>query len=154
MNNTHNSSSLEQKDAEKELLAGFAQKHNLEVTHVDFPNNFSIQPDGVFQRGKTLVLVEAYAHWGTLKGSQPDKVCSDMLKLITAQKFLRDKGIDTELWILLACEEAKRHFEGKSWHHAVVESFGIHVAVGKLSDATIQRLKEAQIRQRGTQIIY
>lgn len=149
MNNTHKSSSLEQQLAEKELLAGFAKEHNLKQTTVDFTTNFSIQPDGIFEKeDKKLILVEVYAHQGALKPAQRNKICTDMLKLITAQKFLRDKGIDTEIWILLACEEAKRHFEGKSWHHAVVDSFGIHLEVGKLSDITIQKLKEAQRRQQ------
>lgn len=149
MSNTQNSSSNVQQDGEGELLPNFVEDNHLTPIKIDFPDNFRIKPDGIYKKPDgTIILAEVYVHQGPLKGSQPDKICADMLKLITAQKILAKKGLKTELYILLACEEAEKHFKGKSWHSAVVQHFDIHVEVDKLRPQTIEKIKQAQEKQK------
>lgn len=149
MSNTQNSSSDVQQTAEKELLANFEAKHKVQKSSFVFSDGFPVKIDGIYENpdGK-LLLVEAYAHQGPLKSAQTHKICTDMLKLITAQKLLFSRHKEAELWILLACEEAEKHFKGKSWHSFVVKHFGINIEVGKLNPRMIEKIRQAQIRQK------
>ena len=149
MSNTQNSSSNVQQTAEKELLSNFKEKHKVQTSSFVFPPDFPVKIDGIYEStGGKLLLVEVYAHQGFLKSAQTHKICADMLKLITAQKILAQNGLKAELYILLACEEAEKHFNGKSWHSAVVKHFDIHIEVGKLSPETIEKIKQAQEKQK------
>lgn len=149
MSNTQSSSSDVQQTAEKELLANFEAKHKVQKSSFVFSDGFPVKIDGIYENvdGK-LLLVEVYAHQGFLKSAQTHKICTDMLKLITAQKLLFSRHKEAELWILLACEEAEKHFKGKSWHSFVVKHFGINIEVGKLSPQMVEKIKQAQIRQK------
>lgn len=149
MSNTQNSSSAVQQKAEKELLANFARKHKVKKSFFVFSNEFPVKIDGIYENtdGK-LLLVEGYAHQGPLKSAQTHKICTDILKLITAQKLLLSQHKESELWIVLACEEAEKPFKGKSWHSTVVKHFDIHIEVGQLSPQTIAKIKQAQERQK------
>lgn len=149
MNNTHNSSSDVQQMAEKELLANFEAKHKVKKSSFVFSNEFPVKIDGIYENtDRKFLLVEVYAHQGNLKAAQTHKICTDILKLITAQKILVQNGLKAELYILLACEEAERHLKGQSWHSAVVKHFDIRIEVGQLSLQTIERIKQAQTRQK------
>lgn len=89
MTNTYKSSSAEQQEAEKEILQNFVRKYKLIVDQVIFPTKFPIQIDGIYtNRNGQRVWVEVYAHQEKLKGAQPKKICTDILKLITAEKML------------------------------------------------------------------
>ena len=148
MSSTHNSSSQAQQEAEKEMLENFVKEHHLYDYTPPFPPDFQIQIDGKYKNesGKHI-WVEVYARQGKLHGSQSDKICSDMLKLITAQKVLDLVDDELEKYILLGSEEAKISFNGKSWPSKVAKEFSIHIEVGKLSPETIEKLKAAQTRQ-------
>lgn len=151
MSSTHNSSSQVQQEAEKEMLENFVKEHHLCDYTPHFPSDFQIQIDGKYkdESGKHI-WVEIYARQGKLHGSQPDKVCADMLKLITAQKVLSIADDELEKYILLGSEEAKTLFNGKSWPSKVAKAFSIYIEAGKLSPETIEKLKAAQNRQKMT----
>ena len=146
---TQNSSSAVQQAAEKELLDNFKEKYKAGESSFVFPQDFPVEIDGIYENNNgKLMLVEVYAHQGHLIGAQTDKICTDILKLITAQKKKDKNGRKAELYILLACKEAEKHLRGKSWHSAVVKLFDIHIELGKLSPQTIEKIKQAQRNQK------
>lgn len=89
--------------------------------------------------------MEVYAHQEKLKGAQPKKICTDILKLITAEKML---GLSVEKWILFGSEEAKSFVDGESWYHEIIKNFDIHLETGELSPQTIQKIQAAQHRPK------
>ena len=146
MTNTYKSSSAEQQEAEKEILQNFVRKYKLIVDQVIFPTKFPIQIDGIYtNRNGQRVWVEVYAHQEKLKGAQPKKICTDILKLITAEKML---GLSVEKWILFGSEEAKSFVDGESCYHEIIKNFDIHLETGELSPQTIQKIQAAQPRQK------
>jgi hypothetical protein len=58
-----------------------------------------------------LIFVEAFAHQGKLKGSQPDKVACDALKLA----MLGAQHPGARLILLFADVAAAAPFRGKTW---------------------------------------
>lgn len=146
MTNTYKSSSAEQQEAEKEILQNFVRKYKLIADQVIFPTKFPIQIDGIYtNRNGQRVWVEVYAHQEKLKGAQPKKICTDILKLITAEKML---GLSVEKWILFGSEEAKSFVDGESWYHEIIKNFDIHLETGELSPQTIQKIQAAQHRPK------
>lgn len=146
MNNTYKSSSHEQQEAEKELLHSFSKTYKLTEEKPVFPDGFSCQPDGTYKDDKgQWVWVEVYARQGRLKGAQPKKVCTDILKLITAEKILKQP---VQKYILFGSEEAMKCFQNNSWHRRAAEEWDIKLEAGELSEQTKQSLKAAQARQK------
>lgn len=146
MNNTYKSSSREQQEAEKELLYSFSKKYKLTEEKPVFPDVFSCQPDGTYKNDKEeWVWVEVYAHQGPLKSAQRQKVCTDILKLITAEKILQQP---IQKYILFGSEEAMQCFQNNSWHARSVQEWNIKLEVGELSEQTKQKLAAAQARQK------
>lgn len=146
MTNTYKSSSAEQQEAEKEMLRNFERDRKLTPCEPTFSNDFSVKIDGTYKNdNKQWIFIEVYARQGTLKSGHYRKVCTDMLKLITAEQFLGEK---TEKYILFGSEEAKSCFENNSWHNKAAKKFGINLEIGKLSDDTKKKLRTAQIRQK------
>jgi len=79
--NEHPSASIVQQDVELVLLQALARKlgYDLEPHNIKLNENSSIQIDGFSADGR--ILCEVYAHVGTLRGGQPDKIAADVLKL-------------------------------------------------------------------------
>lgn len=146
MNNTYKSASPEQQKAEMELLNSFAIKHKLIREKLIFPNDFSCQIDGTYRNAQDQwIWVEVYAHQGKLKGAQPKKVCTDILKLITLEKILNQS---VQKYILFGNDEAMKCFQNNSWYRRAVDTWNIKLEVGALSEQTKQNLRVAQTRQK------
>lgn len=146
MNNTYKSSSLEQQAAEDEIKRHFIQKHHLIEETPSFPTPFPAKFDGTYKNSAgEWIFIEIYAHQGPLKSAQRKKVCTDILKLITAEQLFT-KPI--QKYILFGCEEALKFFQNNSWHTQAVAKWKIKLEVGTLSEQTKLRLKAAQARQK------
>ena len=137
--------SAEQRGAEPAMLLalGAALGITLVPGHFDAENGSSIQVDGVSQ--DPLVLCEAYARHGALKGSQPDKVMADALKLLYVEKLL---AVPVRKIVLFADEAAAKCFRGRSWAASAFKSLGIEVHVVNLNVGLAEGIRAAQIRQR------
>lgn len=146
MNNTYKSSSREQQAAEDEIKRHFIQTHHLIPEKPTFPTPFPAEFDGTYKNSAgQWIFIEVYAHQGALKSAQRYKVCTDILKLITAEKMLQ---ISIQKYILFGCVEAMKYFQNNSWHARTVKEWDIKLEVGELSEQTKQKLRAAQARQK------
>lgn len=146
MNNTYKSSSREQQAAEDEIKRHFIQTHHLTVEKPTFPTPFPAEFDGTYKNSAgQWIFIEVYAHQGPLKSAQRQKVCTDILKLITAEKILQQP---IQKYILFGCDEAMQCFQNNSWHARSVKEWDIKLEVGELAEQTKQKLRAAQARQK------
>jgi hypothetical protein len=93
---------------------------------------------------KNEVACEIYSRLGRLKGSQPDKVASDILKLNLIEQ---DRGSMWRKILCFASAEAAKTVQGNSWLATAVERFGIEIHVIPLPEAEKDLLLAAQARQ-------
>jgi hypothetical protein len=107
-----------------------------------------VNVDGVNRDSR--VIAEIYCRVGALKGSQPDKVASDMLKLLLAEKTL---GGEWRKVICFVDTSASRCVTGQSWLSAAREGLGIEVQIVSLSPKAIAAIVNAQDRQKMTNVI-
>lgn len=146
MPNTSKSCTTEQQLAEKEIANNFIQKYTLIPQKPIFPETFSAKLDGSYQNSAgEWIFVEIYTHQGALKSAQRQKVCTDILKLITAEKILNQP---VRKYILFGSDEAMKCFQNNSWHRKAVDKWDIKLEIGELSEQTKQNLKVAQARQK------
>lgn len=102
-----------------------------------------VQIDGLDEANR--VACEVYAHVGRLKGAQPDKVASDILKLSLVEARLGGT------WRKIYCfadELAAKRLNGKSWLAAAALQHGVRVMVADLDPKQMSELRAAQTRQR------
>lgn len=97
--------------------------------------------DGVSADGK--VLVEAYAHQGTMRGAQLKKISEDAFKLVT----LARGRPGMRLIVAFADELAATSFLGKSWRAEALRIWSVEVLVIELHDDVRDDLRDAQVRQ-------
>jgi hypothetical protein len=102
----------------------------------------SVQLDGIDE--KNQVVCEIYARIGRLKGSQPDKVASDLLKLCLIEQL---RGSAWRKILCFASPEAAKIVLGKSWLAAAAKHFGVEVHVVALPENERELLLAAQARQ-------
>ncbi len=136
--------SLEQREAERHLLTGFAARHGLTLGRGD-----RRLPDGTLVRLDAIstdppVLVEAWAHLGPPKSAQKHKVMTDALKLVWAEAVLLPGARKV---LLLADDTAARHFLANTWMAAALRHLGVEVEVVALPDDVAERVRAAQRRQ-------
>ena len=117
----HASDSTEQQTAEGYLLNSLGNDINIALhpKKLLLPSGSSVQIDGINEEGK--VLCEIYARIGKIKGSQPDKVASDILKMLLVEKLL---GGNWKKYYCFASDEAAALFKGKSWVANVAMEMG------------------------------
>ena len=89
------------------------------------------------------VFVEAFAHQGRMKGSQPKTEAQDALELITIRRCS-----DARLALVFADELASRSVLGRGWLAVALRTWEVEVRVSPIDDETRQRLVGAQVRQR------
>lgn len=140
----HASSSTEQQQIESVILATLNQKLglNLAPRRLSLSETTTVQLDGLDEENQ--VACEIYARLGKLKGSQPDKVASDLLKLTLVEDVLGGR------WRKILCfasEEAARVVQGRSWLAAAAARFQVEVHLVTLADAERELLLAAQARQ-------
>jgi len=143
--NEHPSSSSVQKGAETELLKMLGQKLKcvLEPHEIKFNKKSSIQIDGFSDKGR--ILCEVYAHVGTLRGGQPDKIAADILKLNLAEKR---KGGQWRKILLFADDLACKQLEGSSWLAEACKESQIVIEVAEASKEIREKISAAKQRQR------
>lgn len=140
----HVSDSLEQREAEAAVLELLNKErgYSLAGNALSVGDGAVVRVDGI-DRGRR-VLCEVYSRIGRLKGAQPHKVASDMLKLALAERELGGK------WLKLICfadSEAARCVRGKSWLAVAARRMGFEVVVVTLPSSIRERLLSAQRRQ-------
>lgn len=90
------------------------------------------------------VLCEAWAHQGTPKSAQRNKVLTDAFKLAFTAKAT---GGTPRLILLLSDEAAAAPFRGRSWYAGALAEFCVEVFVVELSADVRARIRDAQTRQ-------
>lgn len=141
----HLSSSREQSKAESVILSEINRLYglNLEPTSFLLSDRHKVQIDGLDE--KNSVICEIYARVGKLKGSQPDKLASDLLKMALVEK-LTDR-----VWRKIMCfcnESAAMTLKGRSWLATVAAHFAVEVIVVEIPEKTREALLMAQKRQK------
>jgi hypothetical protein len=140
----HASRSDEQQLAERVMLEALNETLCIALApaRLALSDSVNVQLDGVDEDAK--VACEIYARVGRLKGSQPDKVASDLLKLGLVQQV---KG---EGWRTIYCfadEEAAKRLKGRSWLAAAAIKLNVDVIVVPLPGAVREAVLFAQARQ-------
>ena len=138
------SDSTEQQSVEKIILEELNIKEglNLKPTVLSLDDGHKVQLDGYDDQKNAIC--EIYAHIGKLKGSQPDKVASDILKMLLVEKEL---GREFDKYLCFVSEEAKSKFAGKSWLALSAKKYDIKVKVVKLPIQEENKILDAQKRQ-------
>ena len=103
----------------------------------------SAQVDGYSE--EPPVLCEAWAHVGKPKGSQPDKVMSDALKLLFCEGRLQRKFRKI---LLFSDESAQQYFTGGSWMAECLRAHEIETITLQLPSGLKAEVENAQRRQR------
>ncbi len=140
----HKSDSTEQQKAEISILKALSKDISVELksSKISLPSGYTVQIDGFNEKEK--VLCEIYAHIGKLKGSQPDKVASDFLKMLLVESSL---GGVWQKYFCFADNEAASLLRGKSWLAISANKFGIKVCTFPLPKDAESIVKDAQKRQ-------
>lgn len=142
---SHDSDSLEQRNAERLILDGVERKINVSLVPQSLAlssGGARVDVDGVSE--DELVLVEVFAHQGQLKGGQRHKIAGDALKLIT---LARGRQPTPKLILAFAEEQIATWAAGKSWLATALAVWGIDVIVVELDEGVRAGLREAQARQ-------
>ncbi len=136
--------SSEQQSAERWLLDALSKDLGVELAKkkLRVDEDSSLELDGYAEN--PLVLCEAWAHVGTVKGGQKHKVMADAMRLLFAKAV---RGADARLMLLLGDHVAARPFQGKSWMAKCLNEFGIEVRVIEMSPELKANVKAAQERQ-------
>lgn len=112
-------------------------------TAVPLNDGVVVQIDGINKEHR--ILCEVYSRIGTLKGSQPDKLASDMLKLVLAERQL---GGSWRKVLCLADPFAAKPLQGRSWLAAAARTMGFEIVVVPLSPELRASIVIAQVRQK------
>lgn len=135
-----------QGDAEGVIL-----KKTSEVLGIDIApraikiNSATVNVDGYGEENGKVIIAEVYAHQGSLKSAQRNKVYADMLKLIFIKQFLKKDSIDA--YIIFGDEEASNVFKGISWGSEVAKAYGIKSLTVSLDSNLRAAIKTAQLKQ-------
>ncbi len=140
----HPSDSSEQSEAESELLEKLNRKLNWSLANftIAIKGKRTLQIDGFSLNDHAIC--EVYSHIGKLNGAQYQKVLTDALKLVYAEKLLEGEWIKV---LLFADREAAHSFESGTWYADVINAFGIRVEIVELDISRHQAVINAQERQ-------
>ena len=141
---THKSDSLAQRTSEPVVLTQLNSDLNLTLQSqvINLPNGTSVQVDGFDEDMKTAC--EIYSRVGKLKGSQPDKLASDILKLILIERHLGGT------WRKIICfvdTEAAKSLTNSSWLASTCKTFSIEVVTVAIPVNIRESLLRAQTVQ-------
>jgi hypothetical protein len=113
----------------------------LEPGKISITDRVTIEVDAA--TADRLVVVEAYARQGKLKGAQPKKIAQDILKLaLLKQQPGRER---TAAIIAFASQEAHHSISG--WLRQAAKVFDIDLVVVDIDPELRQQILEAQRRQ-------
>ncbi len=141
----HLSSSEEQRLAEPFLLQALNKKLSLNLTPANFTLNdgIKVQLDGLDEEHNAVC--EVYARIGELKGSQPDKIASDILKMHFYEIF---KGGRVRKIMCFSDAAASRKLMGRSWLAGAAKALGVEIQIIELPTEIRERVIAAQSRQK------
>jgi hypothetical protein len=141
----HPSSSNAQQEAESALVRALSSQLNIPLRRkvLELMGGCTVELDGYSENPS--ILCEAWSHIGKPRGSQPDKVMTDALKLVFCENRLNRK---CRKILLFADEVAKKHFDGKSWQAECLREYEIELRVVQLPDDLQRNVESAQRRQR------
>lgn len=141
----HSSSSDEQQLAEPFMLQALNTKLGLNLKSVHLPLNdgVKVQLDGLDEERN--VVCEIYARVGELKGSQPDKIASDILKMHFYEIF---SGCAVRKIMCFSNEAAARKLVGRSWLASAAKVFNVEIHIIELPPEIRERIVTAQRRQK------
>ena len=101
-----------------------------------------VEVDGFSRRPP--ILVECYAHQGTLRVGQKHKIANDALKLAWVGATLLPGARKI---LLFSDEPATASFRNRSWAAAAIAHFGIEIRVVTVPEDTRAAVRRAQERQ-------
>jgi DNA-binding MarR family transcriptional regulator len=136
--------SSEQQEAEIWLVRRLANKLGLELVKKRVPLDKGgwFEVDGFCE--SPFVLCQAWAHIGSPKSAQKDKVMADALRLLFAKERLEQIG---KLILLFSDSKAAAHFQGRSWMAQCLKKNNISIEIIELPPRLKAKVLEAQKRQ-------
>jgi hypothetical protein len=144
MMSKHKSDSSEQRSAERYMLEDMNRRRGLSLRSEPLKLKCGIQVELDGYDPDKRVLCEVYAHIGLLKGSQPDKIASDILKMLLVENELGGH------WRKIYCfadKAAAQKLSGDSWLACAAARFNIEPEVVDMPDDTRDSVLRAQDRQ-------
>jgi len=141
----HASDSSAQQIGEAALVSLLREKlgYDLATGTVHLNDGVAVQLDGFSREHQTLC--EVYCRIGALKGSQPDKLASDMLKLVLVE---RELGGGWRKILCMADAMAAKSLQGRSWLAAATRAMSFEVVVLELPAEVMRSITAAQDRQK------
>lgn len=109
---------------------------------IDLPDGRRVEIDAA--TAGLSVLCEAWAHQGSPKSAQKNKVIVDALKLAYVARMVDGSP---RLILLLSDELAAAPFRGKSWYAGALSHFGVEIVVVELPQDSRDAVLKAQMRQ-------
>jgi len=139
-NNMHPGDSHVQREAERVIREALQTELGLQFG--DTPTGLGLKLDG-FADGERPVCVEIWAHQGTAKPAQKNKVMADMCKLLLAEHLLQRPCRK----IFVVSDRSAISFLDGSWRGRFAETSGIETRVVGIPEDLRSRIRDAQRRQ-------
>ena len=138
-------SSYEQRRAEPVMLALLGEALGVELAprRLTDLDGIRVELDGASPA--LSILVECWAHQGSAKPAQKNKLTNDALKLSWVASWLYPKP--ERLIICVSDAEAIQHLQGKSWQRKAMDDAGIELHVVALPADVVDSITGAQKRQ-------
>ena len=135
----HPSDSAEQQHAERLLLDALSKTLGVCLTQEWIPvgDGGRICVDGACASPR--IIVEAYAHYGRLRGAQPNKILADAAKLSLVPNATRR--------ILLFADPSVAAQLATGWRAHALKAWGVEIMVEQLAPDEEAKIRSAQRRQ-------
>ena len=136
--------SSEQRLAEDYLISRLGETLNVTLRKykIDLSDGEWMEIDGACDSPK--IFCEAWAHHGSPKAAQKNKVMTDALKLLYAEKV---EKCQARKILLFGDRQAAQRFQGKSWMARALQSFQIEICIVELPTELRTAVLAAQKRQ-------
>ena len=138
----------EQRETEHLLVKQLSFELRLDLSQ-PLPQEFRVALDGTkaIPDGfclTPLIFCEAWAHIGSAKSAQKNKVLADVLKLIFFERLARRKARKI---LIFADAKARKHLMNESWAARALKEFEIETRVVGVSPEMQEKITAAQKRQ-------
>src|SRR6266496_326814 len=136
--------------AEKLMVSEFSRQLGRDLAKATIPiGKAKVAVDGFHKGNDCVTLVEAWAHVGSAKSAQRNKVLGDILKLalVTAALKRSSPTLKVESYIVFADSPAANVLNGRGWASLAANEFGITARILLLPDEVVETIKEAQRKQ-------
>lgn len=135
--------SKEQRDAERWLLKRLSEEVETDLRSKNIKLDESWMELDAFSEDPP-VLGEIWAHIGSPKSAQKNKVMKDAIRLLFADKILE---CESRRILLFACPEAAKPFKENTWMAQCLSELGIEVKIIEPPPEIREMIREAQERQ-------